>query len=98
MALARTTAGTGSDGQFGALDGPAWSEGVECSLSTSRNRMALRRPKSRKSSSGPGSLFLPRFATPDEVELMAAYVASPLSSATNGVALRVEGSVARSNF
>ena len=44
----------------------------------------------------PGS-FLPHFATPDEANTMAAYVAGPLSFATNG-ALRVEGSVVRSNF
>ena len=42
--------------------------------------------------------FLPHFATPDEANTMAAYVAGPLSFATNGDALRVEGSVVRSNF
>jgi NAD(P)-dependent dehydrogenase (short-subunit alcohol dehydrogenase family) len=38
----------------------------------------------------PGSL-IQRFATTEEVANMVAYVASPLSSATNGAALRVEG-------
>ncbi len=37
-----------------------------------------------------------RFATTDEVAAMVAFVASPLSSATNGAALRVEGGVLRS--
>jgi NAD(P)-dependent dehydrogenase (short-subunit alcohol dehydrogenase family) len=37
--------------------------------------------------------LLQRFATPDEVAAMVAFVASPLSSATNGAALRVEGGV-----
>jgi NAD(P)-dependent dehydrogenase (short-subunit alcohol dehydrogenase family) len=36
------------------------------------------------------------FATPDEVAAMVAFVASPLSSATNGAALRAEGGVLRS--
>jgi NAD(P)-dependent dehydrogenase (short-subunit alcohol dehydrogenase family) len=40
--------------------------------------------------------LLQRFATTDEVAALVAYVASPLSSATNGAALRVEGGVVRS--
>ena len=43
----------------------------------------------------PGSL-LRRFATTDEVAAFVAFVSSPLSSATNGAALRVEGGVIRS--
>jgi NAD(P)-dependent dehydrogenase (short-subunit alcohol dehydrogenase family) len=43
----------------------------------------------------PGSL-LKRFATTDEVAAMVAYLASPLSSATNGAALRAEGGVVHS--
>jgi NAD(P)-dependent dehydrogenase (short-subunit alcohol dehydrogenase family) len=43
----------------------------------------------------PGSL-LQRFASVDEVAAMVAYLASPLSSATNGAALRAEGGVVRS--
>jgi NAD(P)-dependent dehydrogenase (short-subunit alcohol dehydrogenase family) len=42
------------------------------------------------------SSLLQRFATPDEVAAMVTYVASPLSAATNGAALRVEGGVIRS--
>src|SRR5258705_12786503 len=34
--------------------------------------------------------LLKRFATPDEVASMVAYVASPLASATTGAALRVD--------
>jgi NAD(P)-dependent dehydrogenase (short-subunit alcohol dehydrogenase family) len=36
---------------------------------------------------------LQRFARTDEVAALVAFVASPLSSATNGAALRVEGGV-----
>src|SRR5437870_1428796 len=42
------------------------------------------------------SSLLQRFATPDEVAALVAFVASPLSSAINGAALRVEGGVVRS--
>ena len=45
----------------------------------------------------PASL-LKRFATPEEVASLAVYVCSPLSSATNGAALRVDGGVVRSCF
>ncbi|AEV98156.1 oxidoreductase [Niastella koreensis] len=40
--------------------------------------------------------LLQRFATPEEVANMVAYVSSPLSSATNGAALRVEGGLIKS--
>jgi NAD(P)-dependent dehydrogenase (short-subunit alcohol dehydrogenase family) len=39
-----------------------------------------------------------RFASPEEVASLVTYVASPLSSATTGAALRVDGGVIRSAF
>lgn len=42
------------------------------------------------------SSLLQRFATTDEVANLVTYVASPLSSATNGAALRADGGVVRS--
>jgi NAD(P)-dependent dehydrogenase (short-subunit alcohol dehydrogenase family) len=42
--------------------------------------------------------LIKRFATPDEVAALAVYVASPLSSATTGAALRVDGGVIKSAF
>jgi NAD(P)-dependent dehydrogenase (short-subunit alcohol dehydrogenase family) len=39
-----------------------------------------------------------RFATPEEVASLVAYIASPLSSATTGAALRVDGGVIKSAF
>jgi NAD(P)-dependent dehydrogenase (short-subunit alcohol dehydrogenase family) len=42
--------------------------------------------------------LIKRFATPEEVATLVAYVASPLASATTGVALRVDGGVIKSAF
>jgi NAD(P)-dependent dehydrogenase (short-subunit alcohol dehydrogenase family) len=42
--------------------------------------------------------LLKRFATTDEVASLVAYVCSPLASATNGAALRVDGGVVRTCF
>jgi len=42
--------------------------------------------------------LLKRFATPEEVASLVTYVASPLSSATNGAALRVDGGVIKTAF
>ncbi|MEZ5360803.1 MAG: SDR family oxidoreductase [Bryobacterales bacterium] len=44
------------------------------------------------------SSLIQRFAEPDEVAAMVAYVCSDLASATNGAALRVDGGVIRSAF
>lgn len=42
--------------------------------------------------------LIKRFATPDEVASLVAYVASPLSAAITGAALRVDGGVVKSAF
>jgi NAD(P)-dependent dehydrogenase (short-subunit alcohol dehydrogenase family) len=42
------------------------------------------------------STLIGRFAEPEEVANLAVYVASPLSSATTGAALRVEGGIVES--
>jgi NAD(P)-dependent dehydrogenase (short-subunit alcohol dehydrogenase family) len=42
--------------------------------------------------------LLKRFATPEEVAAMVAYVASPVAAATTGAALRVDGGVIKSAF
>jgi NAD(P)-dependent dehydrogenase (short-subunit alcohol dehydrogenase family) len=44
------------------------------------------------------SSIIRRFASPGEVASLVAYIASPLSSATTGAALRVDGGVIRSAF
>jgi NAD(P)-dependent dehydrogenase (short-subunit alcohol dehydrogenase family) len=42
--------------------------------------------------------LLQRFATPEEVAALVTYVASPVSSATNGAALRVDGGTIKTAF
>lgn len=95
--LAETTAGTGVTVNS-VLPGPTRSEGAEKFLSDmarSRGVTIEAIEKEFFQSVRPSSL-LQRFATVDEVAAMVAFVASPLSSATNGAALRVDGGVVRS--
>ena len=95
--LAETTKGTGVTVNS-VLPGPTRSEGVEQFVKD----MAKHQGKSTDDIENdffknvrPSSL-LGRFATNEEVANMVAYIASPLSSATNGAALRVDGGVVRS--
>ncbi len=95
--LAETTAGTGVTVNS-ILAGPTRSEGVEgfiADMARTGGKSPEEVERDFFSSARPSSL-LQRFATPAEVAAMVAYVASPLASATNGAALRVEGGVVRS--
>ena len=95
--LAETTAGTGVTVNS-VLAGPTRSEGVEkfiVDLAKTNGITPTEVEKQFFHSARPSSL-LQRFATTDEVAALVAFVASPLSSATNGAALRVEGGVVRS--
>jgi len=80
------------------LPGPTRSEGVDGfvqQLSGGRSFQDFEREFFEKVR--PTSL-LKRFASPDEVAHLVGYVCSPLSSATNGAALRVDGGVVKSAF
>jgi len=95
--LAETTAGTNVTVNS-VLAGPTLSEGVEGYLRQMATAKASSMADVEKEvfrSVRPSSL-LKRFASPEEVATMVAYVCSPLASATNGAALRVEGGVVRS--
>ncbi|GAA4488153.1 SDR family oxidoreductase [Microbacterium panaciterrae] len=87
--LAQLTRGTGVTVNT-VLGGPTYSDGVaatveriaaEQSMPVAQLKAALVRPAS----------LLQRFIEPEEIAHLVAYLASPLSSATNGAALRAEG-------
>jgi NAD(P)-dependent dehydrogenase (short-subunit alcohol dehydrogenase family) len=95
--LAQLTSGTGVTVNS-VLAGPTRSEGVEefiANMARERKITPAAVEKEFFQNVRPTSL-LQRFETTDEVAAMVTFVASPLSSATNGAALRAEGGVVRS--
>lgn len=95
--LAETTVGTNVTVNS-VLPGPTRSEGVEDfiqGLALDQSITPEQVEKEFFEKTRPSSL-IKRFATPEEVAALVAFVASPLSSATNGAALRVDGGVVRS--
>ena len=101
IALARglAEAAAGTDVTVNSvLAGPTRSEGVERFLremAQSQGTDVEAVEKEFFNTSRPTSL-LKRFATPEEVAAMVVYICSPLASATNGAAVRVDGGVVRS--
>jgi len=95
--LAELCAGTGVTVNS-VLPGPTRSDGVdEFVKQLSGGKPFAEFEKEFFQKIRPTSL-IKRFATPEEVANMVAYVCSPLSSATNGAALRVDGGVVKSAF
>ncbi|KHK51979.1 oxidoreductase [Ralstonia sp. A12] len=95
--LAEVTAGTAVTVNA-VLPGPTRSEGVDefvGKLSGGQSFEAFE--KTFFETARPTSL-IKRFATTQEVANLVAYVASPLSAATTGAALRVDGGVVKSAF
>ena len=94
--VAETVAGTGITVNS-VLPGPTESEGVATFVADLARQRGVDRSVVEAEffqSARPTSL-LKRFATVEEVANMIVYVCSPLSSATNGAALRVDGGVVR---
>lgn len=87
--IAETTKGTNVTVNS-VLPGPTLSEGVKEFANIGEDASREEVEKQFFTSERPTSL-IQRFAEPQEVANMVAYVASPLSSATNGASLRVDG-------
>jgi NAD(P)-dependent dehydrogenase (short-subunit alcohol dehydrogenase family) len=95
--VAETTAGTGVTVNS-ILPGPTSSEGVAtfvAQLAEERGMDVAAMEQEFFQTARPSSL-LRRFISPEEVANLIVFVSSPLSSGTNGAALRVEGGVVRS--
>ncbi len=94
--ISETVAGTGITVNS-VLAGPTRSEGVETFISqmgAQKGSDSTAFEKEFFKSIRPSSL-LQRFASTDEVANMIVYLSSPLASATNGAAVRVDGGVIR---
>jgi len=95
--LAETTAGSNVTVNT-VLPGPTRSEGVETfieGLAKDQNISPEQVEKEFFTKTRPSSL-IQRFAKTSEVAALVAFVASPVASAINGAALRVEGGLVRS--
>ncbi|MBW4540168.1 MAG: SDR family oxidoreductase [Myxacorys chilensis ATA2-1-KO14] len=95
--LAETTVGTNVTVNS-VLPGPTRSEGVEGFIAGLAKDQAIAPKQVEKEffeKVRPSSL-IKRFATTEEVAALVAFIASPLASAINGAALRVDGGVVRS--
>jgi NAD(P)-dependent dehydrogenase (short-subunit alcohol dehydrogenase family) len=95
--IAEACAGTGVTANA-VLPGPTHSDGVdEFVKQLSGGKPFGEFEKEFFASVRPSSL-IKRFATTEEVANLVVYLSSPLSSATNGAALRVDGGVVRACF
>jgi NAD(P)-dependent dehydrogenase (short-subunit alcohol dehydrogenase family) len=95
--LAETTAGTAITVNA-ILPGPTASEGVDEFVDRMAKQQGVDRAAVEQEffrSVRPSSI-LKRFATPEEVADVVAFVCSPLAAAINGASLRVDGGVVRS--
>lgn len=92
--IAETCAGTGVTCNA-VLPGPTASDGLNTIVETYRGDKSVAEFTADFFANTRPTSLLKRFAEPEEVANLVAYVCSPLSSATNGAALRVDGGVVR---
>jgi NAD(P)-dependent dehydrogenase (short-subunit alcohol dehydrogenase family) len=95
--LAETCAGTQVTVNA-ILPGPTLSDGNKAAIAKRAPGRPLAEVEKEFFDKVRPSSLLKRYATPEEVASMAAYLCSPLASATNGAALRVDGGVVRACF
>ncbi|RCK71089.1 SDR family NAD(P)-dependent oxidoreductase [Desertihabitans brevis] len=91
--LAKTTRGTAVTVNT-VLGGPTYSEGVASAVEQAAEARGVPADEMRSAlATARATSLLQRFIEPDEIAHLVTYLASPLSSATNGAALRAEGGV-----
>jgi len=95
--IAETCAGTGVTCNA-VLPGPTRSDGVDTFVKQLSGGKPFEEFEKEFFKSVRPSSLIKRFATTEEVANLVVYVCSPLSSATNGAALRVDGGVVRASF
>ncbi len=95
--MAETCAGTGVTVNA-VLPGPTLSDGVEEFVKQLSGGKPFGEFEREFFASVRPTSLLKRFATTEEVANLVVYVASPLSSGTNGAALRVDGGVVKACF
>jgi NAD(P)-dependent dehydrogenase (short-subunit alcohol dehydrogenase family) len=82
------------------LVAPTWTEGVERFLEpvAQQQGVSVEQMRSDYFKGDGASSLIQRFALPQEIADVVAFLASPLSSAINGAALRADGGIVRSLF
>jgi NAD(P)-dependent dehydrogenase (short-subunit alcohol dehydrogenase family) len=95
--IAETCAGTGVTSNA-ILPGPTHTTGVDGFLAKLSDGKSFAEFEQEFFRTMRPSSLLRRFALPEEVAGIVTFVCSPLSSATNGAALRVDGGVVRACF
>lgn len=97
--LAELTVGTGVTVNT-VLPGPTSTEAISKFMKAAAQQQGISDAEMEKEffNSMRGTSLLKRFITPAEIADMVTFIASPLSSATNGAAIRADGGVIKSAF
>jgi len=82
------------------LPGPTSTEAISQFMKATAQKQGISEAKMEKEffNSMRGTSLLKRFINPEEIANMVTFIASPLSSATNGATLRADGGVIKSAF